>query len=441
MSRFQGSGLIDYQAQMQARRNVLELLARGLFARPSARRDAFELFLRQRPELARYAAFRAATEKANCCWQNWPERQRGGELSEDDYAPAARDYHAFVQWLAQEQMEQLVAGMRARQVDLYLDLPLGVHPDGYDVWREQHLFALAASVGAPPDPFFSRGQNWGFPPLHPAGLRRDRYRSLLEYLRFQMRQTGLLRIDHVMGLHRLYWVPKGLPPDQGAYVTYPAEELYALLSLESHRHRTVLVGENLGTVPPAVNSSMDRHRLRRMSVVPFEQQPDPARALRVPPRRVVASLNTHDMPTFAAHWRGRDISDRHKLGLIAKNQVRAEQDQRRKLNAALAEFLRRQGHLHGPATLPAVWRACLRWLSATPSEIVLLNLEDAWGEEQPQNTPGTFRERPNWRRKLSRSVEEITSDQALADFLRELRRIRSGKTPTRPSRRASGLSA
>src|SRR5688572_28805848 len=152
-----------------------------------------------------------------------------------------------------------------------------------------------------------------------------------------MRHTGLLRIDHVMGLHRLWWVPHGHPASEGAYVRYPADELYAILSVESHRHKTMLVGENLGTVPPEVNKSMDRHGLRRMYVVQYEQ---PARGpLRAPEPQVVASLNTHDMPTFAAQWKGLDILDRADLGLIPEKDLPKEKRNRNQLGANLIAFL------------------------------------------------------------------------------------------------------
>src|SRR5262249_45357338 len=155
----------------------------------------------------------------------------------------------------------------------------------------------------------------------PARIRRQRYRYWLEFVRFHMGHTDLLRIDHVMGLDRLYWVPQGFPAPQGAYVTYPAEELHALLSLESHPRKTTLVGENLATVPPAVNRSMKRHRIRQMYVIQSEQRLDSKDALRTPPAQCVASVNTHDMPTFAAPWEGLDLADRVRLGIQKKREA------------------------------------------------------------------------------------------------------------------------
>jgi 4-alpha-glucanotransferase len=238
----------------------------------------------------------------------------------------------------------------------------------------------------------------------------------------------MLRIDHVMGLHRLYWIPPGFPASQGAYVSYPAEELHAILSLESHRHQTIMVGEDLGTVPAEVHQAMDRHGLRHTYVLQYEQGSNPKHALRIPPRKSVASLNTHDMPPFAAHWRGLDIQDRHDLGLIPKRKLPLEHKRRQQINRALAIFLCREGWLDcddiKPLEPEQVLKACLAWLSASPAETVLVNLEDLWLETRSQNTPGTWRERPNWRRKAKFTVEEIIGCKKFRELLGEINRLR-----------------
>jgi 4-alpha-glucanotransferase len=300
-----------------------------------------------------------------------------------------------------------------------------VHPESYDVWRERDAFAFPASVGAPPDMFFAKGQNWGFPPLNPERLRAQGYRHFLDYLRFQMRCTGLLRIDHIMGFHRLYWIPPGFPPTQGAYVTYPAEELHALLSLESHRHKTILVGENLGTVPPEVDAAMAKHHLRETYVLQYQTRLPPGPSLHQPPVRSVASLNTHDMPTFAAHWRGLDLEDRVALGLLPARDVPKQMARRKKMNTALLDFLKRKGWLDSEKILPATaLRACLKWLAASPAETLLFNLEDLWLEQQPQNVPGTSFERPNWRQKARLSIEQIRRSAELRELLRTINELR-----------------
>jgi len=453
LARFRRSSLIDYHAQMAARRQVLEKLARFFFETDSPRRKQFSRFLRERPQVEDYARFRAACDQTNRPWRKWPQPMRDGNLQTSDYSEAAKNYHLYAQWLAHEQITALTKRCRARGIQFYLDLPLGVHPAGYDLWRQRDAFASGANVGAPPDAFFSKGQDWGFTPLHPQRLREQSYRYLREVLQFQMQHTGMLRLDHVMSLHRLYWIPQGHSPREGAYVTYPAEELYAILSLESHRHKTVLVGENLGTVPQEVNDAMARHGLRQMYVVQFAQRPNPRAALAKPPPRSVASLNTHDMPTFAAHWRGLDIDDRAALGLFTKAQARQEHVRRAKLNLALAKYLQRNGWskkiensssrgnearifgktgdtvrdlslVTSAATKKGnnpsqILRACLSWLRSSPAELVLVNLEDLWEEEKPQNVPGTSTERPNWRRKARLSIEEIQAHREMIAICRQ----------------------
>jgi 4-alpha-glucanotransferase len=427
LARFRSTSLIDYRAEMAARRQVLEKLARFFFESDSPRRKQFSRFLRERPQVEDYAQFRAVCDRTNLPWQKWPQRLRDGRLQSSDFSKTTKNYHLYVQWLAHEQITTLTKDCRSRALQFYLDLPLGVHPAGYDLWRERDAFATGANVGAPPDAFFNKGQDWGFTPLHPQRLREQSYRYLREVLGFQMRQTGMLRLDHVMSLHRLYWIPQGHSAKEGAYVTYPADELYAILSLESHRHKTALVGENLGTVPKEVNDAMARHGLRQMYVVQFAQRSNPSAALAKPPAHSVASLNTHDMPTFTAHWRGLDIDDRADLGLFTKAEVRKEHARRAELNLAFAKFLKGKGLLKGeirnvgsirPA---AILKACLRWLRTSPAELVLVNLEDLWEEENPQNVPGTSIERPNWRRKARLSIEEILSNAECGDVLNSLR--------------------
>ncbi len=370
-----------------------------------------------------YAAFRAATEKMGP-WHGWPKRMLSGELRPGDYDEPAKRFYAYAQCRAQEQMDELLRHCGSKGMRFYLDLPLGVHPDGYDVWRERDSFAFAMSAGSPPDPCFTEGQDWGFSPLNPEAMRQNHYRYLLELLRFQMRHTGLLRIDHVMWLHRLYWIPKGRPPSEGAYVRYPADELYAILSLESHRHKTVLVGENLGTVPPEVNQSMAHHHLRETYVLQYEVGPKPK--LRRPPQHSVASLNTHDMPTFEGFLRGLDIEDRFDLGLIKKSNLERERRQREKLIASLRKALGGKGDLRESA---------LKFLGRSDAEIVLINIEDLWRETLPQNVPCTSSERPNWRRKLRYSIPELRKDPQVRRLLRLVADAREQSQPTGSSGR------
>jgi len=424
LADFRNASRIDYGAEMAARRSVLELLADRFFGSTSRRHREYEEFLSAHLGVEDYAEFRATCDRRSEPWRRWDERMRHGKLQAGDYSERVKNYYLYSQWIVQDQVATLLDEWQRQGGRFHLDLPLGVHPDGYDVWRRRDAFASSVAVGAPPDMFFTKGQNWGFPPLHPRQIREQGYSYVLEYLRFQMRHTGLLRIDHVMGLHRLYWIPPGFPAHQGAYVQYPAEELLALICLESERNKTVIIGENLGTVPPEVTAAMVRHGLRETYVAQYAHQASRTQPLRSPPKQSVAMLNTHDLPTFAAHWRGADIQDRARRKLISEREARRAMVERAAKAEALKRFLQREGWLEsGPADEAAVMRACLAWLAAGPAETLLINLEDLWGEECPQNMPGLVNG-SNWRRKARFTVEEIQNSPGLSTFLRAIGRWR-----------------
>jgi len=416
---------IDYRRVMSLKRSVLQALVRRLLNNPSERRAYFEQFVASHPMAQDYAAFRAKAERERLPWGRWPEVHRDGSLGAGDYDENARQYHLYVQWLTHEQVRALGAKSKAGGAGLYLDFPLGVNRDGYDVWRHRDAFALAASGGAPPDAFFTKGQDWGFPPFHPEGLRRQGYRYYIHCMRHHLQYADMLRIDHVMGLHRTYWVPEGFSPTEGVYVRYPAEEFHAVLNLESHRHKAEIVGENLGTVPPYVNSAMARHGLRGMHVSQFGVRTDSGDALERPPRGTVASLNTHDTPTFAGFWSGADIDDRVDLGLLTEAEKNSEQGHRRAQREALVSYLRASHRLDsGEANADAVLPAWLSALAQSDADFLLVNLEDLWLEPLPQNVPGTWEERPNWRRRARFSLDEIERMPELVDTLKRIDAIR-----------------
>jgi len=416
---------VDYRREMALKRRVLEELARCLFAEASERQAALRRFVEAHPVLEDYARFRATCERRRAPWPAWPEPQREGVLTEGDYGEEARRYHLYVQWLAHEQLSGLSERARERGVGLYLDLPLGVHPNGYDVWRERALFVLDMCGGAPPDGFFIKGQNWGFPPLHPERIRTQGYRYTIACLRHHLAQASVLRIDHLMGLHRLFWIPPGMPAHEGVYVRYRAEEFYAILALESHRHEALIVGEDLGTVPPSVRPAMARHNIQRMYVLPFELTGDPHAALRPPAADSLAALNTHDMRPFAGFWQGLDIADRIALGLLGAADAQGERNGREALKEALISFFERTGRLEGPCgDAWDVLGACLAYLAGSAARIVMVNLEDLWLETDPQNTPGTREERPNWRRKTRYAFDAFCRLPHVVDRLREVDRQR-----------------
>lgn len=427
--RLRDAPLVDYRGGMALKRRALEELAETFFRKDPAGQGEFRRFLAENPQIGEYARFRAAWDTIASPWPTWPAPLRDGRLRPEDFAGAAERYHLFAQWALHLQLRDLSSGSRKL---LYLDLPLGASYDGYDVWRHRDLFALQASAGAPPDDFFTRGQDWGFPPLHPGRIREDGHAYFRACIANQMRYAGIVRIDHVMGLHRFFWIPNGAAPGEGTYVRYPAEELYAILCLESHRHRTRIVGEDLGTVPPYVRPAMARRGLRRMFVVQYGLTPDEGKALGKIPGSSLACVNTHDMPPFAAFLDALDIDDRVSLGLLDSGGARREKSGRRKRIRALTEYLRKRGRLRRTGGAPpgeALLRACLAHLAGSAAETVIVGLEDLWLERAPQNTPGTSSERPNWVRKSRRSLEEFRDLPGVVRTLREIDRIRKGGDP------------
>ena len=412
IGRLRRRPLVDHAQAAALKRSVLELLTDRLHRSGSRRRDALEEFAREHPALDDYARFRAAGERWGVNWRVWPGPARDGRLETANVDSAATRFHRYAQFLADEQMGELRRVSEEGGAGLYLDMPLGVHPDGYDVWRERESFAQGVSAGAPPDDFFQGGQDWGFPPPHPDRIREEGYRYQIACLRRAMAHAAALRIDHVMGLHRLYWVPEGASAEQGLYVRYRPEEWYAIVALESRRSGTAIVGEDLGTVPPAVRASMDRHGLLRSYVLQMEAGPD---GLRPPPARSLATLNTHDMPPFAAWWDGTGGRTR----------------------SAVARDLRRLGFLVRGAERDeaAVLRACLAYLGRSPARIAIANLEDLWGEHEPQNRPGSTGY-PSWRRRAAHPLEELPRLPEVADTLAEVGVLRRQRGA--PSRRGAG---
>jgi 4-alpha-glucanotransferase len=414
------SPLVDYRGVMARKREVLQELSRTVFNLESDRRSQLEAFVAKNAAVEDYAKFRAICERLGKPWSEWPERLRRGEVTSADYDEAAKRYHIYVQWLADQQLE--IGSEEQATAGLYLDLPLGVHANGYDVWRYREDFAVGVAGGCPPDSVFPKGQNWGFVPLHPEGIRTQRYRYVQQYVRHQMRRAKVLRIDHMPSFHRLFWIPPDTDPNEGVYVRYRAEELYAVFCLESHRHQTMLVGEDLGTVPPEVAQGMLRHHFHRMFVVQYELQPDSGLAIPEPPASCIASLNTHDMPPFAGFWEGKDIRERYHCGLISAEQQAEQFQTRRRLCHALLEFLQSARGLSEQASVQDLFRACLDHLCDSPARLVLINLEDLWQETESQNMPSTCDENPNWRRRARYSIQQVFGRSDFVEILSRLGR-------------------
>ena len=419
LARLRKNELTDHPAVAAAKRRVLDPLAQQAFGgTPPAGLMEFAA----NPRAADYARFRAEVERRGAWWGAWPRIEREGSLSGSALDDDRARYHLFVQWVATEQLSE-AAGRADAAGGLMLDLPIGVNGAGYDVWRERDSFAPDVAAGAPPDAFWSQGQDWGAPPPHPHGAREAGYRYHDEVFRTLFRYAAVARIDHVIGLHRLYWVPRGASARDGVYVRYRAKEWYALISIAANEAGAVVVGEDLGTVPRSVRPAMKAHGLLRTYVA---QREAGNAGLPEPPAESVAALNTHDMPTWAGFWRGTDVPLREELGLIDHSQAELILEARRGLRGAL------------PASLPglvadpdgedprASLEASLERLAASRAAIVMASLGDLLLEADPQNVPGTGPERLNWRRRYPWTLEEIRRRQDIASTLERIHRARVG---------------
>jgi len=369
-------------------------------------------------ELVRYARFRGAQARLGRNWREWPSPARAGRLDPEDVDAEVERFHLVAQSLVRRQLHDLRERLERDDFRLGLDLAVGVHRDGYDPWSRQTLFGDGMSVGAPPDGGFPSGQDWGFSPVLPDASRREGHQYLAASIAHQVGLAGVLRVDHIMAWTRLYWIPHGFGLHQGTYVSYPAEELFAILTLESNRHRCEVVGENLGTVPAEIGEALPRHRIWGMYLTQFKASEDPHVAAPTSPD--VAFIGTHDTPTFAGWLEGNDIPERVRYGLLAEPAVVAARKERARATQRLARRLHR--HLDQPRQLLA---ELLEWLGRSESPLVVPWLEDLWLEDIRVNLPGTrSSERPNWQRPMRRLLDEIFTDPEVDGLLRRLNRAR-----------------
>jgi 4-alpha-glucanotransferase len=352
----------------------------------------FEAFRRERGRpLEEFAVFCALAERHEGGWPAWPaEYRRPDAPGVARFAAAHADrvrFHEWLQWLVDRQLARA-----ARDVKLMQDLPIGVDPGGADAWAWQDVLVTNVTVGAPPDRYNKHGQDWGLPPMAPHRLRAARYEPFIQTIRASLRHAGGLRIDHVMGLFRLYWVPRGHSPVQGGYVRYPADDLLAIVALESHRAGAVVVGEDLGTVEAGVRERLAAHRILSYRVLWFENDP-PARY----PELAMAAVTTHDLPTVAGLWTGADLAEQEALGLepneAAIAHIRAE--------------LQKVVEAGEDESVDEVVARTHRALARAPSVLVTATLDDAVAAAERPNLPGTVTERPNWSLALPLTLEDI----------------------------------
>jgi len=395
---------IDRDAAYRLKVSALEAIWRH--GPPRAGLDAYRRH--QGDGLREWTTFAAIAEQLGPAWRSWPE-----ELRRPDAPGVARfayeneprlEFHEWVQWLIDEQL-----GSAAEHIGLVADMPIGVDREGADAWAWQDQMALDVSIGAPPDRFNRVGQAWGLPPFIPHRLREDRHEPFIQTVRACLRHAAGLRIDHVMGLFRQWWIPPGNGPEEGAYVRYPSYELLEIVAIESVRAGALVIGEDLGTVEPGVRDELARRRVLSSRLVYFEEG-GPASF----PELSFGAITTHDLPTIAGAWRGSDLDDQARSGL--------EPDA-----AGLAILRHRLATAVGLPAEADVDEVVLRAhaaLAASPSMLVSGTLEDALRVEERPNVPGTTTTRANWSRALPTTLEEIRRDPFGARVARALARGR-----------------
>lgn len=380
---------------------------------------AFEQYCAQRGEpLKQFAGFCALAEQFGQDWRQWPaEYQRSDAPAVASFAEQHRSqvrYHQWLQWLLDEQLARA-----AREIALVQDLSIGVDPGGADAWAWRDLLAEGCSVGAPPDLYNTQGQDWGLPPFIPHKLRAAGYEPFVQTLRAAFRHAGGLRIDHVLGLFRLYWIPRGFGAARGTFVRYRADDLLAIVALESVRAGAFVVGEDLGTVEEGVREQLAAHQVLSYRVLWFEDEPPGAY-----PRLSMAAATTHDLPTVAGLWSGHDLAAQHSLGL-APNDA-ALKEVRNKL-ASLAD-------LDETARMDAVIEAAYRLLSTSRSMLAAASLDDALAITERPNMPNTIDQWPNWSLALPGGIEALEKSP-LAGKIAATMRTRRKRAPQRAGAR------
>lgn len=443
------SSRVCYEPVMARKQMALDALYRVFARRRAARAGAesadderqlsFDAFARLGgAALDRFATWMAIADHQRACagpdaagdWRRWPSELRDPDSTAvREFALSHADRVDFHRWLQFEADRQLgAAADRARhagmRIGLYEDLAIGSAPGGADTWAHAGVFAHGVSVGAPPDPYAADGQNWGLPPLNPRAFASTGYEYFIQMVRAGFRHAGALRIDHVMGLFRLFWIPEGARGADGAYVRYPADDLLGIVALESMRHGALVVGEDLGTVPREVPAILERRGVLSSRVLYFERtRRGGFKAASGYKKLALATANTHDMPTLAAFVQGRDITLRREAGLIESDAAEAAaREERERDKLALVRRLSSARVLGGnrePERAAEFRGAVHAFLCKTPSQLVGLSLDDLAGEIEPVNLPGVGPDRfPSWTRKMNRSVAELASSPDVVAALR-----------------------
>jgi 4-alpha-glucanotransferase len=449
---------VDYDAIATAKRTMLDLTYRQFLAEAysgeepnlqpkTARAWLFERFIQSEgTPLEVYATFQTLEEERrliqskSATWHDWPKQFLTLGQPVREYAKRHWKrvrFFQYIQWVASGQLNEIQRTVEhlAMPIGLYHDLALGTDRNGSEAWIYQSVLAFEADCGAPPDAFAPEGQNWGLPPMNPHALRASGYELMIHLLRNNFRSGGAIRLDHVMAFFRLFWIPRGKPASEGTYVRYPFEDLLAIVALESIRSQTLVIGEDLGTVPDWVREQLAQARVLSYRVFYFERGADGV--MKPPgdyPAQSLAVATTHDLPTLAGFWLGEDLHVRAGLGAFLDDAARHRAwEERQRDKVGILSALKREGLLPtgvtedlatAPAMTTELCQAIHLYLARTPAYIVLANLEDGLGELSQTNLPGTIDSHPNWTRKYAVRVDEMFCDKRLHQLGAVLRSTR-----------------
>ena len=433
LSAARAAPLVDYATVAELKRPIFEALFRSFRDRHLVGGEVSERarsFRRYREEmgasLRQFAIFQVLSERfPNDSWRRWPAGYRDPHSAE--LAAFAADneervlFHQYLQWQAAIQAcaahdHAQAAGMT---LGLYHDLALAPDGSGAEAWANQQLFAQGATLGAPPDLWNQLGQNWGLPPYVPLAMQADSYRQWSGVLRAIMAYGGALRIDHAIGLERMFWIPEGAGPADGGYVRYPVDDLFAVIALESVCQKSLVIGEDLGTLPDGFHKRMQSNGVLSYRLLYFERDKrgEFVRPARYPALATVA-VTTHDLATFEGYWQAHDLDVRDALAQFPSEPVKADSYAGREADRqALLRALVREGLLPAEtdektAFGAALLEAAYRYIARTPSLLMLLSIEDVVGEIDQANLPGTVDQHPNWQRKMQRDLTALKDDLA-----------------------------
>jgi 4-alpha-glucanotransferase len=436
-SETQDGALIDWPKAARVKLDQLRRLHDGLATSTSGPPvDDFTSFVQAGGErLREHALFEALHQRwlgqsePKWSWNEWPADWRTPQSTEVKHFAGAEarsvEFHMFLQWVAARSFAEVQASARraGMRIGLIADLAIGMHPGGSHAWSRQDDLLPDLSVGAPPDLLNGRGQNWGLTAFSPPALVKSGFEPFIATLRAAMQHAGGVRVDHVMGLGRLWLIPRGAAPTEGAYLAYPVDDMLRLLALESHRHRAVVIGEDLGTVEPEFRRRLSTAGIAGLDVLWFQRDGNdflPPQAWR---RDAIAMTTTHDLPTVAGWWSGHDIEMRTRLGFVADETQ--EKEERAKNCAALWRAFRKAGVVTTSdppvADTESVVDAAIAFTAQSPARLALVPIEDALGLTEQPNLPGTIDEHPNWRRRLDKPASEILDAPRVRARLKVLR--------------------